>query len=98
MLGACASIATAGSFCLFCGNVVVGLPQVTSASPPDGVEHAPLVAAVADGASTSNDRANASPQTRQGNLIGSLPRRAHLTTGPSTQMSAVQTGLPARPD
>jgi hypothetical protein len=32
MLGLEASIATAGSFCLFCGNVVSGLPTVTRAS------------------------------------------------------------------
>src|SRR5262249_43306227 len=35
--GANGLIATAGSFCLFCGNVVDGLPLVTSVSDPYGV-------------------------------------------------------------
>src|SRR6266550_7582312 len=34
MFGWAASMATAGSFCLFCENGVVGLPTVTSMSPP----------------------------------------------------------------
>src|SRR5258708_10513583 len=34
MFGCLASTASAGSFCLFCGKGVGGLPTVTSVSPP----------------------------------------------------------------
>ena len=56
MLGRDASIATAGSFCLFCGNGASGLPTVTRAS----------VAAIAGAAkATTNSPTAATAQLRR---------------------------------
>src|ERR671933_2799588 len=59
MFGAIGLIATAGSFCLFCGNGDAGLPTVTSVSPPWVASAAgtkSTAAATATAANQLNDR------------------------------------------
>jgi hypothetical protein len=59
MFGTIGLIATAGSFCLFCGNGDGGLPTVTSVSPPCVASAAgtrSTAAATATAANELNDR------------------------------------------
>src|SRR5260370_4326738 len=56
--GSCASIATAGSFCLFCENGVTGLPTVTSV-PVSGGSATGAAAPVPAPATTRNNAAPA---------------------------------------
>src|SRR4029450_5061664 len=63
MFGAIGLIATAGSFCLFCGNGDGGLPTVTRVSPP-------CVASPAGTTSTATATATAAASDRvQGRFI-----------------------------
>src|SRR3954464_7548619 len=62
--------ATAGSFCLFCGNGFVGLPELTRVSPPLGVAPARAV--------NANTNATASDSTRSF-LISLLPFLCSMT-------------------
>src|SRR5215210_1910711 len=68
-LGWFASIATAGSFCLFCENGPVGLPTDTSVSPP-------CVAKAGRVTSTAQSTASPKPPNSVFRRITSLPFRA----------------------
>src|ERR671924_1572452 len=65
--------ATAGSFCLFCGNGVDGLPTVTSVSEPLGVAAAtPTTSASAPSAATvavTSFLMNAPPRLDEGRIL-----------------------------
>src|SRR5260370_37987303 len=83
--GSCASIATAGSFCLFCenGRSRFWLPTVTSVPVPSGGGSA--TGAATAGPAPANTRNNAAPAATNLNVrVGPpLPLRGAMHPGPS---------------
>src|ERR671933_1014588 len=84
MLGSIGFTATAGSFCLFCGNGVDGLPTVTSVSEPFGVAAAtPTTSASAPSAAAivARNLFMLSPSLDEAPILDVLPRKRGISRG-----------------